>query len=160
MEESKSIEVTVRISHDEEVSVTKKQCVKIPNYFRIGNNTINKNKIRSINLVKESNASTAKGKWLIEKIMDSIGWDNSYSPVVKILASELTSKEKSYLEKGYAELVRRNLVRRVKQSHYMLNPDALIPLDYASAKIIWNSSIPKLHSQIPTLTHTENPDSC
>jgi len=122
---------------DNEVLVKKKIRAATPNYFRVGNGTMNKHKMESINITKEGMASTKPAQWLINRVMDGVGYDNDYSPIVKVVANSDT--EKKYLKLGYKEMHEKGLVRRVKRGHYMINPNALIPLDYEEAKEIWDS---------------------
>lgn len=137
MEEQNARQVTFLLNIDESVTISRDKKSSIPNYFRIGNGTMNKHKIQAINLVKASNACSSVGRWLIDRIMDGIGYDNDYCPVVKIVGT--TTAERSYLKKGYKELHEKGLVKRVKRGHYMINPNALIPVDYEAALKIWNS---------------------
>lgn len=109
----------------------------MPNYYRIGNGTINKHGIVSIDLLEETIQSSKAAQYLIKQIKSGAGWDNSYNYIVKVIG--ITSTEKQYIKAGYKELEARGLVKRVKQSHYMLNPNALIPLDYAEAIVLWNT---------------------
>lgn len=113
---------------------------KEPNYFRVGNGTMNRHKIFGIDLLDAGMDATKAGQWLIRKIKVGITYENDYSPVVKISRKELTKSEQNYLDKGYAELSAKDLVRRIKQGHYMINPNALIPPNYDEAIKIWDEA--------------------
>jgi hypothetical protein len=127
------------VLEDNEVLVKKKVYNKAePNYLRIGNGTMNKHKIQSIDLLTVGFNSSLAAQWLILKIKDGINWDNEYSPVVKITPENNAEKQK--LLRGYKELHQKDIVRRVKQGYYMINPNALIPLDYLSAINTWEAS--------------------
>jgi hypothetical protein len=127
------------VLEDNEILVKKKAYDKTePNYYRVGNGTMNKHKIQSIDLLTIGFNSSSDAQWLILKIKDSITWDNDYNPVVKI--TPINNPEKQKLLRGYKELHQKDIVRRVKQGHYMLNPNALIPLDYPSALATWEAS--------------------
>lgn len=132
------VAVTVYIDPTETVSVEKKTRVIKPNYFMIGNGTMNK--IYGIDLLREMSMSSKAGQALILWIKDGIVFENGYSHIVKINRDELTDTQKQYLKTGYKELRARDLVRRTKKSHYMINPNALIPLDYEQAMIDWNNA--------------------
>lgn len=134
------VAVTVYIDPTETVSIEKKTKVSKPNYFMIGNGTMNKNKIYGIDLLREMSMSSKAGQALILWIKDGIVFENGYSHIVKIVASTLTKYEQKLLVEGYKELRARDLVRRTKKSHYMINPNALIPLDYEQAMIDWNNA--------------------
>jgi predicted transcriptional regulator of viral defense system len=108
-----------------------------PSYFMIGDGTVNEHKTESINITKEGMAATKAAQWLINSVMDGIRHITDYSPVVKVIAE--TKHQKNMLSAGYKELYEKGLVRRVKRGHYMINPNALIPLDYEEAKKVWDS---------------------
>ena len=129
------VAVTVFITPGEQVGVTK-VAKKKPNYFMVGNGTMNKNKIYSIDLLKEMANSTKAEQYLLLAIKDGINYENEYNPVVKVVGD--TSTAKQYIKSGYKSLYERNLVIRVKKSHYMINPNALVPIDYEDAIELWN----------------------
>ena len=127
----------LKLEIDERLQVVKDVKKVKPNYFMVGNGTMNRNKIFGIDLLRElANASKA-GQFLLLAIKDGIVYGNGYHPVVKVLGT--TKYEKNLLSEGYRELFERDLVRRVKRSHYMINPNAFIPPDYESAIAIWDS---------------------
>ena len=129
--------VTVQVAIGEEVSISK-QSKTSPNFFRVGNGTMNKDKIESIDLLRELANSSKPAQFLLLAIKDGITWDNNYEPVVKVTGK--TSTEVQYIKAGYKELLERNLVRRIKRSYYMINPNALIPREYDKAKKIWDEA--------------------
>lgn len=134
--------VQIRLEDNEIlVKQKEKQIRKEPNYIRLGNGTMNKHKIESIDLLTEQVTMSTAGRWLIALISRSINWQNDYNPVVKIVNKNLTPTEKDYLKDGFKELKEKDLVRRIKQGHYMINPNALIPLDYPEALKIWDSAV-------------------
>ena len=130
------------ILEDNEFLVKKKLNKSSPNYFRIGNGTMNKQKIQSINLLEEAMNASKAGQWLIKQITTAIGYSNGYNPVVEVRAS--SEVEKVYLKKGFSELSAKNLVRRVKRGYYMINPNALIPIEYEESLGIWEKAYQKL----------------
>ena len=137
------VAVTVYISPEERVNVEKRRAIK-PNYLMIGNGTMNKNRIFGIDLLKELANSTKAEQFLLLAIKDGITYENEYNPIVKIVAE--TETHKKYLKIGYKSLLERGLVVRIKQSHYMINPNALIPLDYEEALKIWEEAVRKNES--------------
>ena len=130
------IPVTVFINRTDTVEV-KSTSRGTPNFFRVGNGTMNKKKIQSINLLQEMANASKAAQYLLLGITNGIEYSNDYHYVVKVIPT--TETQKSYLKQGYKELVQKNLVKRVKRSHYMINPDALIPLEYEEAKKLWDS---------------------
>lgn len=109
----------------------------IPNFIVIGNGTMNRSNVQSINLLVESMDSTKAEQYLLKAIIKEINYHNDYKAVVKVLAK--SKHEKNMLSEGYKSLFMRGLVKRVKRSHYMINPNALIPPNYESALEIWES---------------------
>ena len=82
-EDSLKTAVTVLITKDESITVTKKRRSE-PNYYKVGNGTMNKNKIQAIDLLDESMDSTKAEQMLIKAIKNGIGYDNDYYYVVKV----------------------------------------------------------------------------
>lgn len=132
--------VTILTSTEYKVRFEKRRELS-PNYLRVGNGTMNKSKIYAIDLLKELANSTKAEQFLLLAIKDGITYENEYNPVVKVVAE--TETHKKYLKTGYKSLLERGLVVRVKQSHYMINPNALIPLDYEDSIRIWEEAISK-----------------
>jgi len=130
---------TISLKSDEKLVIEKNIQLKQPNYYRIGNGTMNKHKIQSINLVRESNACTKPAQHVIDWIMEGMVFDPNTEKikfVIKLIPD--TNPGKQILKKGYKELFEKDLVRRVKRSHYMLNPNA-IQTNYKEQQIIWNT---------------------
>lgn len=129
--------VVVYVSPGESVKVQETQLKnKEPNYLRIGNGTMNKHNIQAIDLLKELADSSKAEQYLLLAIKDGITWENKYSPIVRVLGD--TTTQKQYIKSGYKSLNERNLVRRIKRGYYMINPNALIPIDYEQAIKDWN----------------------
>jgi hypothetical protein len=140
------------ILEDNEILVKKKLVKASPNYFKVGNGTMNKHKIQSINLLEEAMNASKAGQWLLKQITAGIGHLNDYSPVVEVKA--VTAVDKVYLKKGFSELSDRDLVRRVKRGYYMINPNALIPTDYDLGLEIWENAKQKVPRPVPTVPPT------
>jgi hypothetical protein len=131
------MEATIILNDGEILVKQKAYKSKTPNYFRIGNGTMNKQGTFAIDLITEVAMASKAGQFLLLAIKNNIIYDNNYSPVVKVIAE--TKHQKNMLSAGYKEMHEKGLVRRVKRGHYMINPNALIPLDYEEAKEIWDS---------------------
>lgn len=101
---------------------------------------MNKDKIQSIDLIDALIASSKAAQFVIQAIKNGITYANDYSPVVIINRKELTKTQQRYLVDGFKELSAKDLVRRISNGKYMINPNALVPLDYAEALQIWNSA--------------------
>ena len=136
------IPVVVFISPGEKVEVEEKQKrATKPNYFMIGNGTMNKHRIYGIDLLRELANSTKAEQFLLLAIKDGICYGNDYSPIVKVIPE--TETQRQYIKLGYKSLSARELVIRVKKSHYMINPNALIPIDYEGSLRIWEEAVNK-----------------
>lgn len=133
------VAVTVYIEPGlETVSVTSDKKVKQirPNFMMVGNGTMSNKGVGSIDFLEEIVNSTKAEQFLLMGIKNGINYENSYKPVVKVIGT--TKYEQNLITAGYKSLLDRNLVRRVKKSHYIINPNALIPIDYEGALDIWN----------------------
>lgn len=137
------VAVTVYISPDESVNVEKRKINK-PNYLMVGNGTMNKHRIYGVDLLRELANSSKAEQFVLLAIKDGISYENGYSPVVKVVGS--TKYEQNMITEGYKSLVARGLVIRTKKAHYMINPNALIPLDYEEALKIWEEAVRKNES--------------
>ena len=136
------IPVLMYISPGEQVMVEEKQKrATKPNYFMIGNGTMNKHKIYGIDLLKELANSTKAEQFLLLAIKDGICYGNDYSPIVKVVGE--TKYQQNMITEGYKSLSARELVIRIKKSHYMINPNALIPIDYEGSLRIWEEAVNK-----------------
>ena len=136
------IPVIMYISPGEQVTVEEKQKrATKPNYFMIGNGTMNKHKIYGIDLLRELASSTKAEQFLLLAIKDGICYGNDYSPIVKVIPE--TETQRQYIKLGYKSLLARELVIRIKKSHYMINPNALIPIDYEGSLRIWEEAVNK-----------------
>ncbi len=136
------IPVIMYISPGEQVTVEEKQKrATKPNYFMIGNGTMNKHKIYGIDLLRELANSTKAEQFLLLAIKDGICYGNDYSPIVKVIPE--TETQRQYIKLGYKSLLARELVIRIKKSHYMINPNALIPIDYEGSLRIWEEAVNK-----------------
>lgn len=136
------IPVLVYINPGENVTVDEApKLINKPNYLMVGNGTMNRHKIYGIDLLKEVANSNKAEQFLLLSIKDGITYDNGYSPIVKVIGS--TKYEQNMITEGYKSLFARGLVVRTKKAHYMINPNALIPIDYEQAMIDWNQAIEK-----------------
>ena len=132
------IPVVVYINPGEQVAVqeVQKRATK-PNYFMIGNGTMNKHKVFAIDFLRELVNSSKAEQTLLLLIKDGISYENNYHHIVKLDRDTLSSTQQQYINTAYKSLKERNLVIRTKKSHYMINPNALIPLDYGQAMDDW-----------------------
>ena len=133
--------VQITLDDNEYLVKTRNKVVKRePNYRRVGNGTMNKYGMQSIDLLEEVMNMSKAAQFVIKKIKDGISYETNYNPVVRLSRKTFTKSEQNYLDKGFKELQEKDLVRRIKQGHYMINPNALIPIKYEEALEIWLSA--------------------
>jgi hypothetical protein len=137
---SQSIVTQANLGADEylETKVIKRKVQ--PNYYRIGNGTMNKHKIQSIDLLDKVMAMTKAEQLVITTIKNTYDWDNQNNEVFLQLSRILSESNCTVFRKGYKLLKDKNLVRRTKTNHYMINPNAYIPQNYNRAQILWLNS--------------------
>ena len=135
----RQIVAQVFLNEDETLQKVKRLRKKEPNYYRIGNGTLNKHGIYSMDLIEEMVHMSQPARTMLGWIKDGIEYDpydQLWLFIVKITPAN--ASERKIVERGYKELHDRNLVRRVKRSHYMINPNALI-IDYKRQLEVWES---------------------
>ena len=110
---------------------------KKPNFVMVGNGTTNKDGLVSIDLVREMSELTKPAMYTLLWIKEAIVWDNPDGEVC-VYMSDLTNAQQQQFKRGYKELSTKGLALRTRRSHYMINPNALIPLDYPLAMKLWN----------------------
>ena len=138
----KKMPVVIFVDKEDDYSIQRKpKAVKKPNYFMIGNGTMNKQKMYAIDLLTELANSTKAEQFILLSIKDGICYGNDYNPVVKVIGE--TETQKQYIKLGYKSLEARGLVLRIKKSYYMINPNALIPPDYEAALQVWEEAVKK-----------------
>jgi hypothetical protein len=115
-----------------------------PNFIMVGNGTTNRYGITSIDLLYEMAMMTKPALFTLLRIREELHWEN-ITGEVKVPMNQLTSAQKQQFKRGYKELLAKDLVRRTKRSHYMINPNALIPKEYTLGLELWDS-----------LTHTQD----
>jgi len=85
----------------------------------------------SMNLVEETCNFTSQEQWLFIKIEKELDDKN-----VSIVRSKpLTKVEKEKLSIGYKRLRSKDLVRRIRREHYMVNPRLIIPKDFREREL-------------------------
>ena len=125
--------------NEDEVLVKKRLTTAQPNYIKIGNGTMNKKSIQSIDLLTEMDKMSQPARTVLLWIKDGMIWnpyDDRIEFIIKVLPE--TPAAKQMLVKGFKELSQKDLVRRVKRSHYMINPKAIIT-DYNKQLAIWDT---------------------
>lgn len=127
--------MALHLDKDEEAVTTIKKKSSTPSFYRVGKGTVNMKGIQSIDLLSEMSKMTKVEQAALLTIRDAIVWDNPDGEVY--LTFDDKQKQKKFLE-GFKLLEAKNLVLRTKRSHYMINPTALVPLDFTKATKLWN----------------------
>ena len=120
--------ITQLVLNEDEVLMKKKAPkVKEPNYVKVGNGTMNKYGIQSIDLIVEAMECSKPAQHVIKWIKKGMVW-NPYESRIEFIVkiNPESSAEKKILAKGFKELFDKDLVRRTTKSHFMLNPNAII----------------------------------
>lgn len=136
----RQIIASISLNEDEVlVKQKRKSRVATPNYYMVGNGTMNNHKIKAINFIKEMVQMSDSARYLINKIVEEMVW-NPYEERVDFVVNVVTGSEteKKKVTRGFAELSEKDLVRRVKRGYYMINPNALIT-DYEKQIVVWDS---------------------
>lgn len=136
--EEKIIVTHLVLNADETLKKVKVKKVVEPNYFRIGNGTMNKNGIQSIDLVRELVNMSKPAQTVLLWIKDGMVW-NSYENRIEFVVriKPETDAQKQMLKKGLKELFAKDLVRRVSMGRYMINPNAIIT-NYEAQMVEWS----------------------
>lgn len=136
--EEKVIVTHLVLNADETLKKVKVKKVVEPNYFRIGNGTMNKNGIQSIDLVRELVNMSKPAQTVLLWIKDGMVW-NSYENKIEFVVriKPETDAQKQMLKKGLKELFAKDLVRRVSMGRYMINPNAIIT-NYEAQMVEWS----------------------
>jgi hypothetical protein len=137
---SKSVVTQAVLGANEHLETKVVRSASQPNYYRIGNGTMNKHNIQSIDLLDEVMDMTKAEQLVISTIKGIYEWDNQDNEAYVALSRILSKTNCVVFRKGYKLLKEKNLVRRTKQSHYMINPNAYIPLNYRKSLELWNAS--------------------
>lgn len=140
MKSENSQGIHVLLDKGEYLETRKVKYTKQPNYYRVGNGTTNRQGIESVDLLQAVMDMTKAEQLVVTAIKNNLQWDNKVGEV-HIPLSKIFNRTKTVVfHKGFKLLRGKDLVRRTKLSHYMLNPNALIPLDFLEALKLWDES--------------------
>jgi len=122
-----------------------------PRYYKIGNgrrNTFMGKGHIPLDAIKIMSEMTPQELWLINLLKDNIklkeektssGLKFRTSCISVIKSSKLSSSEKQKLKTGYKRLNQKNIVKRIKREHYIINPDFIIPHFYQEEKELFDN---------------------
>lgn len=138
----KDVVIVAQVSLNEnETLVKKKMRILQPNYYKIGNGTMNKDGIQAIDLIDVLMDCSRPAQWVFRQLKAQIKWDpyeNRISYVAIIQRKTLSKADEKKFDRGISELIGLDLVRRLKPGHYIINPNALVPDSYETWIRVWN----------------------
>ncbi len=129
------------IEDDEEVTVSRKGKYTYPPFSMVGNGNKNKNgeSLPFIDVLCEfSKAEQFAFLKVIEKLKcleDSREKHN----VCRVVMKNLSSADKQKFKNGITDLINKEIVKRSKKEHYMVNPNLIISTSYADDMTMWNA---------------------
>ena len=129
----------VHLKEDEELVQYKKRRGIKPSFYMIGDGHMNKHTIQSIDLLDVAMDSNKAEQLVIRTIKNKLDYLTVNGEVYISSSKEFTDTEARMFRKGFKGLKDKDLVRRTKLSHYMINPNALVPADYEAALKLWDS---------------------
>lgn len=135
--------VTQVVLNEGEVLTKKKAQVRQPNFYKIGNGTMNKHGIKAVDLLDILMDCSRPAQHVFRLIKSRIVWcpyEQSIQYIVKVARKDFTKAEEKRFDRGIKELLDLGLVRRLRPSHYMINPNALIPYDYPKYLKVWEKA--------------------
>lgn len=138
--DDKTIITHVSLSADEKIVVEKNfKGVRPPNHYRVGNGTMNRDKILARDFIGELINLSKPAQRVIGWIKDGMTY-NPYDEYVEFVVRVVpdSTADKQMLKKGFKELQAIDLVRRVKRGYYMIDPHA-ITTKYDEQLKVWNS---------------------
>lgn len=96
----------------------------VPAYTRIGRTGMTGSRIQGLNMLKILKNCSGSGGWLFWSLVEK---RNVKTNVALLKNADLTRTEQKRLRRAYTELHNLDLVRRIRQNHYLINPKALLP---------------------------------
>jgi hypothetical protein len=136
---------TINLPKDHVLKVVKDTFTDI-SFIKIGNGRVNrKSKMKSIDLLKETETMTKSELVTINILKDNMVWETN--PITGVLECkgvsyiptkffETKAKQLNF-QKGMKLLKDKNLAKKISRGNYMLNPLAIIPSLTAEAIKLW-----------------------
>jgi hypothetical protein len=134
------VSITSIILEKDEILVKKKLTAKRPNFYMVGNGTMSKRGIKAVDLLDEIMKMTKAEQYVIRVIKEEITYYNTTGEVAVATSALPSDTCRTTFKNGFKLLCQKDLVRRTKRGHYMINPNALIPIEYDEALTIWNKN--------------------
>ena len=140
---NKRTEVTARLEEGKQLKVVDATKEVKPFFYFIGTGVKRRGaQVEAIDFIQVLTEMTKPELFVIRTIKEKIG-NNDNIGEVHIPTSMFDSAELQKWKKGIASLKTKKLVCRTKNSHFMINPDALIPNKYEEALKVWSKIMHK-----------------
>lgn len=141
MESNSVTHLSVHIPEGMRAETTLIKQGQVPRYYRMGNGNRNtfmgKESLEPIDAIDTMASMSAQELWatqliknnliLIDVVTDKGRVQKKTSCKAIVKNSELTDAEKQKFKAGFKRLHSKDLVRRIKREHYILNPMFLVP---------------------------------
>jgi len=112
-------------------------------YIRVGDGNMSRYHKQSINLLREMETLSKPAIQFINTLIEGMRFDyQSGEVIIDVFYKPQTTIEKLMVSRGFRELFARDLVRRIRRSHYIVNPYAIVT-DTEKQLEIWNTVAPK-----------------
>ena len=140
MNDDNNVKLSIHLDKGEHLETKKVKSGKTPNFTKVGNGKMNRHGIQSVDFLQEVMDMTKAEQLVVATIKNLYEWDNRTGEV-HVPLSKLFDKTKSKtFLKGFGLLKKKNLVRRTKPGHYMINPDAIFLQSYEEGMKLWEKS--------------------
>lgn len=138
----KEVEVKANLKQGQQLKVVSAPKELKPMFYMVGTGIKRRGaQTDPVNFIKEIVSMSKPEQFVIKTIMEALTFDNKIGEV-HIPTSMLNSSELQKWKLGMSKLKSKELVGSRKTSHFMINPNALIPQEYDKALEIWHKIYP------------------
>jgi len=133
--------ITLIPDKDEVIKVTREKKPKSTlTYRKIGDGNMSRYHQQSINLLREMETLSKPAIQFLNTLIDGMRFDyQSGEVIIEVYYKPETNIEKLMVSRGFKELFARDLVRRTRRSHYVVNPYAIVT-NTAKQLVIWGKA--------------------
>lgn len=130
------------VDTDEEVTIARKQKYEYPPFIMVGNGNANRHgtSLSMFNVLCDfSKPEQFAFKLLIEKL-DCVSDSRKGHNVCVVRLQDLSVPNRQKFKAGIAGLFKKEIVKRTKKEHYIVNPNLIISKEYSMDLARWNST--------------------
>jgi hypothetical protein len=143
---TKTTEVTATLKDGEQLKVVNAPKEQKPIFHMVGTGKKRKGvKVDPVNFIDELTSMSKPEHFVIKTIIEALGFNDNIGEV-HIPTSMFNNSELQKWKKGLPILKNKKLMCSTKRSHFMINPNALIPKEYDEALKIWYTKYPYPYS--------------